>query len=83
MNKKEELRRLRKLQDKPKEGESILHLGDESQVAIPNMVKFGAEALFNPGGEAERLFKQVVAIEEAGDSRLGELLSMCIGHRGE
>ena len=78
MNRKEELRRLRKLQDKPKEGESILHLNDGSQVAIPNMARFGGDVLYG-NGASESLFKQVEAIEESGDSRLGELLSMVVG----
>jgi hypothetical protein len=82
-NKKAELSRIEKIGDAPGSEATVLHLKDECQVIIKDMGAFGAEALFNPGGEAERLFKQVVAIDEAGDSRLGELLSMCIGPEGE
>jgi hypothetical protein len=82
-NKKAELSRIEKIGDAPESEATVLHLKDESQVIIKDMGAFGAEALNNPGGEAERLFKQVVAIDEAGDSRLGELLSMVIGPGGE
>jgi hypothetical protein len=78
MNKALELNRLRKIQDKPKIGESILHLANGSRVIVSNMMLFGAEALLNSNSEAERLFKQVVAIDEFGDSRLGELLAMVL-----
>ena len=77
MNKQEQLRRLRKLQDKPKQGESILYLNDGSQVAVPNMIKFGGDVLYG-NGASEELFQRVVAIDEFCGAKLGELLSMIV-----
>lgn len=77
MNKKEQLNRLRRLQDKPKEGESILYLKNGAQVVVPSMVNFAADCLYGSGASGD-LFKQVTAIDEGGDSRLGELLAMVI-----
>ena len=76
-NKEKELQRLQSLIDKPKEGESTLHLDDGSRVVVPSLVAFSADVLYGNGTSA-RLFSRVSAIDESGGSRIGELLSMVV-----